>query len=103
MRLRIRGEKLTQISLCETDTITSIVQCITTLITTKQGTIPMYRQFGLPMNYIDKPLQIAKTIAISEITTAIQDFEPRVIPLGVVFDENLQGQLIPIAEVETIE
>ena len=103
MSLIIRGEKSTQISLCETDTITSIVQNINMLITTKQGTIPMYRQFGLPMNYIDKPLLIAKTIATSEIITAIQNFESRATLCSVTFDVNLQGQLIPIVEVEPNE
>ena len=55
----------------------SILQNIALLLNTRQGTAPMYRDFGLPMKFIDKPLDVAETIAFSEVTEALEQFEPR--------------------------
>lgn len=57
---------------CENDTIRSILQNISLIIGTKKGTIPMYRDFGLPMAFVDRPSQVATTILAAEATEAIE-------------------------------
>ena len=59
------------------DELYSILQNIALLLNTRQGTAPMYRDFGLPMKFIDKPLDVAETIAFSEVSEALEQFEPR--------------------------
>lgn len=54
--------------LMENDVARSVVQNIALLLNTKKGTVPMYREYGLPMEFIDKPLNAAETMAFAEIT-----------------------------------
>lgn len=61
----------------EGDEITSIVQNIVLLLNTRKGSIPLYRDFGLPMEFIDKPAEVAETLATLEISEALEQFEPR--------------------------
>lgn len=61
----------------ESDEITSIVQNIVILLNTRKGSIPLYRDFGLPMEFIDKSAEVAETLATLEISEALEKFEPR--------------------------
>lgn len=61
----------------EKDEVSSIIQNILLLVGTKKGTIPLYREFGLPMEFVDKPMNVAETIATLEISEALELFEPR--------------------------
>ena len=65
------------LNLSEGNEIDSVLQNIAVLLNTRKGTVPMYREFGLPMEFIDKPLEVAETIAYAEITDALEQFEPR--------------------------
>lgn len=70
----------------ENDTLRSIAQNIALISSTKQGTVPCYREFGIPMSFIDKPMAVARTMMISELTEAIDLFEPRAEILNITFD-----------------
>jgi phage baseplate assembly protein W len=54
------------------------------------------------MQFIDKPMAVAKPLLISEITDAISAYEPRAEVVNVTFeiDDNAPGKLIPIVEIE---
>ena len=77
MNLIIDSEKSYSQELLENDTAKSVIQNIALLLNTKKGTVPMYRDYGLPMEFIDKPIDAAETIAFAEITEAMEKFEPR--------------------------
>lgn len=72
-------------SLVENDTTRSILQNVQLIFTTRKGTVPMYREFGLPMDFLDMPATLAEGIAVVEITDAIELFEPRAKLVGVDF------------------
>ena len=87
-----------------TDTVTSVLQNLALLYATKQGTVPQYREFGLPMEFIDKPMPVAQTMAVAEITEATEKFEPRATIVDISFEvDNVTGKLSPIVEVEINE
>lgn len=102
MRYVVSEKSTGGIALNETDTVASVIQNIRIILSTRQGTVPHYREFGLPMNFLDKPANVAQTMMISEITEAIQQFEPRALVVGITFetDANDPGRLIPAVEVE---
>ena len=77
----------------ETDEISSIIQNIALLLNTKKGTIPMYREFGLPMEFIDKPITVAETIATLEIAEALEAFEPRATLKDMRFKPSKDGRM----------
>lgn len=85
----------------ETDTVKSVLQNLSLLYATKQGTVPQYREFGLPMKFIDKPMPVAQTIAAAEIIEATEKFEPRAVITDITFElDNVSGRMFPIVEVE---
>lgn len=73
----VRSDASPDISLIENDLVKSVSQNLLLIISTRKGTIPMYREFGLPMNFVDKPAEVAEALIVSEITEAVEEFEPR--------------------------
>ena len=84
----------------QSDSHKSILQNIALLLCTKKGTIPLNRDFGLDMKFIDKPIEVAETIAYTEVTEAVEEYEPRATVIDVAFQKSSSGKMILIAEVE---
>ena len=94
---------ISHITLNETDTVTSVLQNVAMILKTRQGTVPLYRDFGLPQKFLDKPQNVAEPMLIAEVKEAIEDFEPRATFIGVEFERNMDGTLKPVVEVEINE
>ncbi len=92
------------ISLGETDTVRSILQNIQCILRTRKGTIPLYREFGLEMAFVDKPLQIARQMMLVDVRENVEEFEPRaqVVDIRCRNDPSDPGRLIPVVEVKII-
>ena len=82
----------------ENDTVQSVIQNIALLLNTKRGTVPMYRNFGLPMEFIDKPIDVAETIATVEISDALEEFEPRAALKDLTITKTADGKMAIIVE-----
>jgi len=102
MSYKVSTRDLSKITLSQADRVSSILQNIAIILSTRQQSIPLYRSFGLPMQFIDKPIPVAKPLIIAEIQEAIAEFEPRATLVNVTFeeDESAPGRLIPTVEVE---
>lgn len=89
------------LTLNEADTVTSVLQNVAIILATRRGSCPMYREFGISMDFLDRPLPVAQTLAYAEIKEAIETYEPRATVAGVTFSEdaNTPGLLIPTVEV----
>lgn len=89
------------LKLNETDTVKSVITNIGILLRTWQGTIPMFRDFGLPMRFLDRPLPAARALMFNEIKEAIEKYEPRaeLVNIAYTVDETDPGKLIPTVEV----
>ena len=98
----VTATDLTRIRLNEQDTVNSILQNVAVILNTRQGSIPLYRQFGLNTDFLDKPMPVAKVMMIAAVREAVERWEPRVTVVGVFFVEDLSqpGRLIPAVEVE---
>lgn len=90
------------ISLNEKDTVKSVLQNIKIILLTRQFSVPLYRDFGLPMQFLDRPMVAAKALLIAEIKDAITEFEPRatVIDITVEADLSVPGKLHAVVEVD---
>jgi len=93
---------MNRLTLNEQDTRKSIVQNIAILLKTKIRTVPMYREFGIDMRYLDKPINVAANMLAGELRDAIETWEPRVRFVGATFEQSTTepGKLIPTVEVE---
>lgn len=105
MSYTIRTDENISYTLCENDTVKAVLQNCYLILTTRKGTIPMYREFGLDMSFVDRPLPVAQVMMISSVKTALEEFEPRATFVGLSFEQNSKapGGIIPILEVEINE
>ena len=101
MSYTVKATDLKAISLNESNTAAAVLQNVALILGTRQGSIPFYREFGLPMKFLDKPMNVAKTIMVAEVETYVPMFEPRAKILSVKSyeDKANPGKLIPIVEV----
>lgn len=90
------------IRLGEPDTVRSVLQAIKIILITPKGTVPMYRDFGVNMDFLDLPTPGAEQRARMEIREAIEEWEPRATVKEITFsrDKSQSGKLIPTVEVE---
>ena len=94
-----------KLSLGETDAVRSVLQNIAVILATARGSAPLYRDFGLPQSFLDKPAPVARALAYAEIKEAVEQFEPRAEVLGVDFAEDGErpGRIVPTVEVRIID
>ena len=80
----------------------SVIDRIAILLSTPQNTCPLYRAFGLPMRFLDKPMNAGIPIAVAEVTEGLLTWIPEASLINVTFaiDETDIGKIIPIVEVE---
>jgi len=105
MNYTVNAQELGKIRLNESDKVASVLQNIAVILSTSLGSVPLYRDFGLPRRFQDKPIPVAKQMMIAEIQEAIVEHEPRATLTGVTFevDASAPGKLIPTVEVEINE
>ena len=74
-----------------------ISRCLMMLYTTKEGSQPLDREFGLKWDFIDKPLPVAKQEYAFEVIRKTRKYETRVRVKEVTyqFDEE-SGKMKPI-------
>lgn len=99
MDISVNSNEDHAVQLQENDTVRSIIQNIALLLNTKKGTIPMYRDFGLPMEFIDKPIDVAETMAVLEISEALEKFETRAKLKNLSLEKSKDGKMVIIVEV----
>lgn len=102
MTYRITPGSLGPLKLNETDTVTSALQNVGIILSTWEGTVPLYRDFGISSEYMHMPIPAAKALLRAEIKEKVERYEPRVSVIGVTFEETGNG-LIPTLEVEFLE
>lgn len=88
-----------RITLNEPDRVKSVLQNVSCILRTWQTNVPMFREFGLPMGFIDKPMPAASMALIVEVREAIRKYEPRADVLSVRFSQDNAGVLTPEVEV----
>ena len=74
------------------------------ILSTPKFSVPLDRGLGMAQRFLDKPIQAAQSIMVSEVLEAIEQYEPRVQVDNVTFElGKCPGALIPIVEVSIID
>lgn len=102
MTYHITPGALKPLSLNETDIVASVLQNVGIILSTWEGSVPLYRSFGIDPQYMHKPIPAAKALLIAEIKEKVERYEPRVSVISVTFQATGTG-LIPTLEVEILE
>lgn len=84
--------------------VAEILQNVRTILTTRIGTVPLHRDFGVSWEHLDKPYPVAKAMMMVTVIEVIERYEPRANVVSVEFDESvddaMEGLLKPRVIVE---
>lgn len=67
------------------------------LLSTREGTMPLDRAFGLNMDFVDMPPEAAKSLYTAEVTEKVSKFIPEVRVQEVTWTGGNTGKLFPKA------
>lgn len=79
MEYTVSATDLAKIRLDEEDEIKEVLRNVAVILATPKGSVPMYRSFGLDMSFLDKPMNVAKNLAVIPVREAIEEWEPRAV------------------------
>lgn len=83
--------------------VEEILQNVRTILSTRIGTVPLDRDFGIDWSFIDSPLPAAKALFQAAVIDAILDYEPRANVVSVELEEDynsaMDGVLKPVVTV----
>lgn len=77
MSYTVSATDLTNIRFQETDTVQEVLRNVAIILATPKGSVPLYRDFGLDNSFLDKPLPVARNMAVAPVREAIETWEPR--------------------------
>lgn len=99
----VKAFTLKKINLAPESTVEEVLQNVAMIISTPKFSVPLDRAFGLAQRFIDRPIQTARPVLVSEVLDAIEEYEPRaeVENVDYVLGDR-PGALIPIVEVNII-
>jgi phage baseplate assembly protein W len=81
--------------------IPEVMQNVRTILTTRRGTVPLDRDFGISFEFLDGPVNTTQAKAEQEIFLQLKKYEPRVILKQIVWNTDiLSGQILPVVKVE---
>lgn len=83
-----------------------ILQNVRTILSTRKGSVPLDRDFGISWEYLDRPIDVAQMLMRSEIVDAVSTYEPRAKVESVVFDSTsedaMDGVLKPTVTISIV-
>lgn len=87
--------------------LAEIVQNVRTILSTRRGTVPLDRAFGLSAPWLDQPLPAAMAALSAEIVEAVERWEPRARVMSVRFEPGqsaaMDGRLYPVVRIAVQE
>lgn len=87
--------KTPEINFWPSSVIEEILQNVNTIIGTTIYSVPLFRQFGVDVSFVDEPTPLVKAKLVAEISEKVEKYEPRVLVEEVIIDANMDGQVIP--------
>ena len=91
MELDIFTTDYTKINFAPSTIYEEIAQNVKTICTTPKYSVPLDRDFGIDMSFVDKPIIKAEAILQSEIIQAVRKYEPRCKIVKVRYYGNFDG------------
>lgn len=88
-----------RLRLNETDPAAAVLQEVAVLLGTRQGEVPLFREFGLPQRFLDRPLNVARPILLLEVKEALERFVPLAEPLAVDLTADEAGRVQPVVKI----
>ena len=76
------------------DSLADIDRQLNPLLTTRAGTMPLDRDFGLTMDYLDRPAAVAKSLYVAELVEKVGTFLPAIRVREVKWQAGADGRVL---------
>jgi phage baseplate assembly protein W len=81
--------------------IQEVMQNVRMILTTRRGTVPLNRDFGISFEFLDSPINTTRAKAEQEIFLQLKKYEPRAILKQIMWETDVvSGQILPMVKVE---
>lgn len=77
------------------DWLAELDRQLSLLLSTREGTMPLDREFGLNMDFVDAPPEVAKSLYTAEVTEKVAKFIPAVRVKEITWNHTEGGKLNP--------
>ena len=77
------------------DALAELDRQLALLLSTQAGTMPLDREFGIQMNFVDKPPEVVKSLYTAEVAQKVPQFIPWVRVYEVIWGYGEQGHIKP--------
>ena len=77
------------------DKLAELDRQLALLLSTQAGTMPLDREFGIQMDFVDKPPEVVKSLYTAEVTKKVPQFIPWVRVYEVTWEYGEQGHIKP--------
>ena len=76
--------------------VVEVLQNVRTIISTRKGTVPLDRDFGISFDFLDTPIDTVRGLIQTEIFMALRKYEPRAELREITWDmEPMAGRVVP--------
>jgi phage baseplate assembly protein W len=81
--------------------VAEIMQNVRTILTTRRGTVPLDRDFGVSFDFLDSPINLTRAKAEQEMFLQLKKYEPRAILKQIMWETDaMSGHIFPSVMVE---
>lgn len=77
------------------DKLADLDRQLALLLSTPAGTMPLDREFGIKMDFVDKPPEVVKSLYTAEVTKKVPQFIPWVRVYETTWEYGEQGSIKP--------
>jgi phage baseplate assembly protein W len=76
--------------------VPEVMQNVREILTTRRGTVPLDRDFGISFDFLDSPINVTRAKAEQEIFLQLKKYEPRAILKQIMWETDvISGQIFP--------
>jgi len=75
------------------DAAASLDRQLALLLSTREGSMPLDREFGINMDFVDRPPEVAKSLYTAEVTKKVAEFIPSVRVQVITWGGTTEGKL----------
>jgi len=84
--------------------VLAVIQNVRTILTTRKGTQPLDRDFGISFDFLDSPALLTRAKAEQECFLALRKYEPRAVLKGIRWETDLKsGKFWPDVLIQVVE
>ncbi len=101
MRYTVSPKNIGSFDFGRGDAVEKALRDVATVLATPKGSVPLHRDFGINVEFLDRPMPVAIQLLRSSIREDVERWVPAVSVVSVdVEKDEASGRAVPVVEVE---